>query len=50
MDGGAWEVGSEGSGGDGGGGGDGGDGGEGKSTVEIGVSEKVKKDKGSTTA
>jgi hypothetical protein len=47
---GACEGSSEGSGGEGGGGGDGGDGSGGRSTVEIGVSGKVKKDRGSTTA
>jgi hypothetical protein len=53
MDRGACEDGSEGSGGEGGGGEDGlegEDGGGGRSTVEIGVSGKVKKDRGSTTA
>jgi hypothetical protein len=48
MDLGACEDGSEGSGGEGGGGGDGGDGCGGRSPVEIGVSGKVKKDRGST--
>ena len=47
---GACEGGLEGSGGDGGGGGDGEDGRGGRSTVEIGISRKVKKDRGSTTA
>jgi hypothetical protein len=49
MDLGACEGGSEGSGGDGEGGGDDEDGG-GKSIVEIDVSGKVKKDRGSTRA
>ena len=47
---GACEGGLEGSGGDGGGGGDGEDGRGRRSIVEIGVSGKVKKDRGSTTA
>jgi hypothetical protein len=49
MDLGTCEGGSKGSGVDGEGGGDDEDGGGGRSIVEIGVSGKVKKDKGSTT-
>jgi hypothetical protein len=53
MDRGACEDGSEGSGGEDGGGEDGlegGDVGGGRNIVEIGVSGKIKKDRGSTTA
>jgi hypothetical protein len=50
MDLGTCEGGLEGSGGDGEGGGDDEDGGGGRSIVEIGVSRKVKKDRGSIIA